>query len=376
MVLVQKELQNAYIGEYVIPQRTFTISRTEQSDMSSWWTYSDDAAWLTAGSTAFDEFFWYSWVRLNSSWVETSEITQTQSWWGWKLDITQLGTLTSGDNVMIKFPKRWVKMTKSWSVVTLSITNEENKSWYQYYAFTRWTTIKDNLYIGAYAMSSWNVSLSWKAPQWWVSPVDFYNNIINTYWVSWYSMLWIYQRWYISALYMMKYGNPDSRTVVGKWYVSWTAVKNTWATNSQINATYWTSNTSDQMKLFWLEDWWWNSIMYVAYCMWDSSRHLIVNQTATLTNSSVYSTDNYPIGLWGAGTSGWFSSIIWTNDCMFLPANANGSETTYYRERTRNQTSRAVCAWANYWQAGWVFTLDYTTTGSTYAENWTRLMKL
>ena len=102
--------------------KTFTISWTEWSNMSSGWTYSDDAAWLTAGDTAFDKFFWYSAVRLNTSWEETAEVTQTTPW---QLDLSQLWTLTSGDNVMIKFPRLWIKMSKSGSVVTLSITEQQ-----------------------------------------------------------------------------------------------------------------------------------------------------------------------------------------------------------------------------------------------------------
>ena len=64
-----------------VKQRTFTISYTEKSDMSSWWTYSDDAAWLTAGSTAFDEFFWYSAVKLNSSWGEQQKWNKSDEYW-------------------------------------------------------------------------------------------------------------------------------------------------------------------------------------------------------------------------------------------------------------------------------------------------------
>ena len=143
--------------------RTFTITRTEKSDMSSWWTYSDDAAWLTAGDGAFDDFFWYSAVLLNTSWVETAEMTQ--SWWVFTGAMTTLGNITSGDNVMIKFPARWIKMTKSWSVVTLSITDDLTKEseWYQYYAFQTWTlaspwTIKDKFYLGAYKWYYWYYS--------------------------------------------------------------------------------------------------------------------------------------------------------------------------------------------------------------------------
>lgn len=360
-----------------VPYRTFTISWEEKSDMSSWWTYSDDATWLTAGSSAFDTFFWYSGVRLNSSWTETAEITQTQSWWGWKLDITQLWTLTSGDNVMIKFPRRWIKMTKSWSVVTLSITNEENKAWYSYIPFTRGTTVKDNLYIGAYALSSGDVSLSWKTPLWMTSPINYYNNIITTYWGNWYSMIGIYQRWYICALYFMKYGNPDSRTVIWPWRVSGGSLATTGGTNSQINATYWTSSNTSQIKLFWIEDFRWNTMMHVAYAKWNASKYLLVNQTATLTDTSdIYNDSNYPVNLYGTAAWGWINTIYWTNDAMFLPTSQWGDWSTYYKERIWCNTSRAVCTGASYTQAGWCITLDYTNYGATYDENWTRLMKL
>ena len=134
--------------EYV--PKTFTISWEEKSDMSSWWTYSDDAAWLTAWDTAFDKFFWYYGCRLDWSWNETAVITQEDSWWAGKLDITQLWTLTSWDNVMIKFPVRWIKMSKSWSVVTLSITEDPNGDGYQYYAFNDHWVRKDSLYLWAY----------------------------------------------------------------------------------------------------------------------------------------------------------------------------------------------------------------------------------
>ena len=60
------EIKNVYVGTTPVKEifvwttkvrpsadtRTFTITRTEKSNMSSWWTYSDDAAWLTAWSTA------------------------------------------------------------------------------------------------------------------------------------------------------------------------------------------------------------------------------------------------------------------------------------------------------------------------------------
>ena len=245
-----------YLWTEYIP-RTFTISWEEKSNMSSGWTYSDDAVWLTAGDGAFDDFFWYSAVLLNTSWVETAEMKQ--SWWVFTGAMTTLGNITNGDNVMIKFPVRWIKMSKSWSTVTLSITEELNKDWYQYYAHRKGSDIKDALYLGAYKMSSWYKSWSWASPLWNQTRYTFRNWVKSAYdgsaWTNRYSQITWFPRNYIIALYMMKYGNPNSTSVVWKWYIdtSISSATTTWWTNSQTSATYWTSSATTQMKLFWLE---------------------------------------------------------------------------------------------------------------------------
>ena len=122
------QVANAYLWENKVwpdakTYNTMTIRWQETSNPEDFFLeYLDDAAELTQGSTAFDEFFGYSAVRLNANWEETAEVTQTTPW---QLDVTQLWDLTTGDNVMIKFPVRWIKMSKSGSVVTLSITKEK-----------------------------------------------------------------------------------------------------------------------------------------------------------------------------------------------------------------------------------------------------------
>ena len=329
------------------PSKTFTISWTEQSNMSSWWTYSDDATWLTAGSTSFDEFFWYSWVKLATDWTETAEITQLASWWYGKLDITQLGTLTSWDNVMIKFPVRWIKMTKSWSVVTLSITDGigRESEWFQYYAFQNTGDIEANasttvatkpLYLWTYlSYTSSNVlkSWSWKTPQWnytiWNAITYAWNN-----W-TWWTITWWYQRMYVNALYMMKYGNPNSQSVVWGWYVWMSSQQTTWYTNSQTNATYWTNYYDKQVKLFWLEDWWGNQYQWVWWMFSDGSKN-IYTALHDFTNSTSTSQSQYKIAGYLA-TSWWcISSILGTNKWLFCPNDtvSNSSFNTYYCDNT------------------------------------------
>lgn len=332
--------------------RTFTISRTEQSNMSSWWTYSDDAAWLTAWDSAFDEFFGYYGCSLNTSGVETAKITQEESWWAWKLDITQLWTLTSGDNVMIAFPVMWIKMSKSWSTVTLSITKELNKSWYQYYAHSTWTlsnhwTPKDVFYLGAYKWySSSDVIKSWSGQ----SPTA--NQTQTTFITrakangSWYNIIGFYQRMFVNCLYMMKYGNPDSQTVVGKWKVAGSTKVDTWGTNNQTNATYGTTSTTEQAKLFWLEDWWGNVSEWIGWICTDGSQNLWTALswfTWAITTSSPYENTGTTIR-----NPSWndLSSIVWSNKWLFAPTDTvrNTSYNTYYCDYVSVRASRVAYA--------------------------------
>ena len=372
-----------YMWREYVP-RTFTISWTEKSDMSSWWTYSDDATWLTAGSTDFDEFFWYSWVRLNTSWVETDEITQSDSWWAGKLDITQLWTLTSGDNVMIKFPLRWIKMTKSWSVVTLSITEDPNKDGYQYYAHCTWTlsspwTPKDQFYLWAYkwyTSSSVLKSWSWQMPTSSQTQATFCTRAKAN--GSGYNIIWFYQRQFVNCLYMMKYGNPNCQSVVWQWNTSpyYSSRLNSWWTNSQTNATYWTSSDTQQSKLFWLEDRWGNfrEFIWGAYTDWNRKLYTQLSWYSwTLTwweYTWVNTSYNYNE----------LSSIVWDNKALFYPTATTGNWNydTYYCDASYigiNNLLYTGGSWSE-WTAGGIFFQSGTSWSWTDVSIGSRLLYL
>lgn len=360
---------------------TFTISWTEQSNMSSWWTYSDDAAWLTAGDGAFDDFFWYSAVLLNTSWAETAEMTQ--SWWVFTGAMTTLWNITSGDNVMIKFPVRWIKMTKSWSTVTLSITKDLNKDWYQYYAHSTWTlsspwTAKDAFYLGAY---KWQVYSSKLKSLSWVKPTG--NQTQSSFCTfakangSWYNIEWFYQRMYIDALYMMKYWNPNSQSVVWQWYVWGNQTVVTWGTNSQTNATYWTASTTVQCRLFWLEDRWGN----ISEFVWG----------AYTNNSNLL----YTMLSWWGGTLSWWettwttisswsydclSSIAGNNKAIFAPISTvnNYNYSTYYCDYIKVYSSAIFYTGGTYGygSSAWIFFFNGASSSDKNSEFGARLMYL
>ena len=343
--------------------KTFTISWTEWSNMASGWTYSDDAAWLTAWDTAFDKFFGYSAVRLNASGVETAKVKQTTPW---QLNLSSLWTLTSGDNVMIKFPRLWIKMSKSGSVVTLSITNnpDAEADWFQYYAHSRWTLSspikKDALYLWAFkAYDSSNVLKSWS----WQSPVVSITqqNCINyarandgNTGSAGYDIIGFYQREFINALYMMKYWNPDCQSVIWRWYTGWSAKVNTGWTVSQTSATYGTTSATQQVKLFWLEDRWGNVNEWIGWMCTDGSENLWTALSWfvwDIKTTSPY--ENTGTTIQHTGTWYDLSSIVWSNKWLFAPTAtvSNTSYNTYYCNLVTVFASRLAFA-GNDWNDG------------------------
>jgi len=375
MTLVQTEPKKIYIGSTEVKKitmrpngtekqirpalKTFTVTFTETSSPSSFNpVYSDDAAWLTAWSTAFDEFFWYSAVRLNTSWVETAKITQAQSWWAGKLDITQLWTLTSGDNVMIKFPVRWIKMTKNGSTITLSITEETGREseWYQYYAFQKTWDIEANasatvatspLYLWTYLSYTDGSTLkSWsgKTPQWsytmWNAITYAWNN------GTWYTITGFYQRELINAYYMMKYGNPDCQSVIGRWFVDWnSAATATWWTNSQTNATYGESTWKYSVKLFGLEDWRGNQNQWIWWIFADASKVMwtaLHDFTASISTSESQYKNTWVTIAW----NGDISAVAGTNKGMFCQTAivSNSNYDTYWCDLGNVNVSRLAFA--------------------------------
>lgn len=357
--------------------RVFTISWEEKSDMSSWWTYLDDAAWLTAGDGAFDDFFWYSAVLLNTSGVETAEMKQ--SWWVFTGAMTTLGNITSWDNVMIKFPVRWIKMTKSWSTVTLSITEELDKDGYQYYAFQQWqtnniTATKDKFYMWTYMWTTDNNKLkSWS----WQQPIRGYTEANYITYAgnngTWYTIEWFYQRMYIAALYMMKYWNPNHRTTIWYWYSyssSYAQTATTWWTDSQTNATYGnTSQTNIQAKLFWLEDRWGSRWEFIWWAYLWTSKVLYTQLSGYSWTTSWWVTTNATIN----GANSYISTIAWTNKAMFAPIATVSSRSYYTDETVANAADRLIYTWDYYRGLFWLYPMQTTDTNN---NAWARLMYL
>lgn len=372
--------------------KTYTITREEKSDMSSWRVYSDDATWMTAWSTDFDKFFWYSAVLLAPDWSEVEEVKQSSPW-TLNMNSFQWALTWTANNVMIKFPRRWVKMSKDWNFVTLSITNDPDKAWFQYYAFTKWTTAKDYLYLWAYEWTLSNddstIATSYSSSDsrlksratltlWTYSPYWEWRIARARGFTAWYSngysLMTIYPRRYICCLYMMKYWNPDSQSVVWMWNVSRQWYQAPWWTNSQTSATYWTSSDEAQIKLFWLEDIRWNVYDYADCWYFNSNNELTVDKT-----NSIFQTSDYATNLWAIWAS-FMKSIDWSNDWMFMNKSSwSWTNTTYYMDSVSSGGGSSLVrfgGWTRSWLNAWIFFMSSSGPNSSWGAYGMRLQYL
>lgn len=398
------EASEIYVGDTKVRPTTqwfwdtITIQWTEALDPAQFNpVWSDWAADAVAWDPRFDDWFWYSAVLLNTSWTVTSRMNQ--EWWEFSWVMSTLWNITSWDNVMIEFPVRWVKMTKSWSTVTLSMTKELNKSWYQYYAFNRNWTIKDNLYLWAYKWSrvsnvlksrSWQAKATSNTWNWvwyislsntttWARDCARANNKSISTWSNWWDEITWYARNYVNAMYMMKYGNPNSQSVVWQWYTWWSSVVNTWWTDSQTSATYWTSSNTVQCKLFWLEDRWGNCYEWLDWAFYNSSTNLRTATTNVLTNTSwSWAIFNQDVPTKSVSWN-YLKAASGTNEWMFAATDLSWSDSTYYCDSFYSTYRRGLCAGGEYntgASAGAFYVNNYTVSADSTVNYGSRLMFL
>ena len=297
-------------------------------------TYADDALDMEVGSAEWDEFFGYYPVLFKdgAEVVKLDPNNYAQDINGNTVDIT------SGDSgdVMVAFPRRGLKMSKSGDIVTISMTDAPNDPDFKYYAHQRGETEKDKFYIGAYkgySKSSKLRSISGVTPT--VNQkIGAFRTLAQANGKSdgngggGYEIGGFFQLTYCQAMYCLKYKNLNCQVAVGQGYVGGSSATKTGNTNTQ-GLNYGTTSNTVQCKLFGVEDMWGNIWEWIDGVVTDSSRNALTatdnfndagtgytNQGATAASDL----SNYP----------WRTKICGTSEKGFISTAAGGSATTYY----------------------------------------------
>lgn len=359
-----------YGGEAKVHTVTCYIdeSLSDPAQMVTYWTDVPYSAW----NSNWDTFFWYYPCLLNTSWEETALLNPND--YSKDTDGNSVN-ITSGDNVMVCFPRLWIKMSKSWTVITLQITNKPNASWFSYLAHSRVNSDKDKFYIWAYkAYNSNNVLKSWS----WVSPTtSISNDNSRTYaranW-TWYEMSAYYQRMFIQCLYVMKYKNLNSQAVIWNWYVGGSSKQTTWATNTS-GMNYWnTSSTTDRVKLFGVEDLWGNVYEWCEWYYWNGSNHYLAYDNFNLTQTNYSTTFTREMWNWG------IQNVYWTSELWFMSSVTWWSWTTYYCDNNISYWPPQIpFVWWRYGMTAndaWIFMMFANNANWVYGDIWARIMYL
>ena len=289
-------------------------------------TYADDAVGMTAGSREWDDFFGHYPVLLKNG-VEVGKLNPDNFA---QFEDGSVADITSGNagDVMIAFPRRGLTISTRDSLLTISMTDDPDNTDFEYNAHTRGTTAKDVFYLGAYkgyVASSKLRSLKGKTIT--------ASQTIGTFRTqaqangSGYDQSGFYQLVFRQAMYLLKYKNLDSQTVVGRGYVDGNSAAIATG-GTETKGMDWGETTGKQhMKLFGLEDFWGNAWEWIDGCVTNSTRNIL-----TATNSFNDSGSGYVDNGQGATANigSYMSKPQGTTKTGFLAKEVSGSNSTYF----------------------------------------------
>ena len=314
-----------------IPWKIMTVTlNLSNSNPATCGSYANDATSMTAGKdvSAWQEFFGYRPCLFKNGkvvgYLNPNDYTKFTD--GSSADIT---SGNAGD-VMIEYPRRGIKISKSGKVVTVSMTDNPNNSDFKYYAHQRGSADKDYFYLGAYVgyVNGGKLrSLSGKYPQvsTTLSQFDTYGKANGTG----YGCIGYYQWLYIQVMYVLQYkGSLDSQNVHG-WGLCKGSTQASGSGNTK-GMMYGTTTTGNPIKLFGLEDVWGNVYHFINNYYANASYHVTTTTDDTITDVNKY-TDRGSYG--GSSYSGGYpTDCMGTTEAGFTGTygNYNGSSSTYF----------------------------------------------
>lgn len=344
--------------------RTMTVQLDlSNSDPTTWATYADDAVDMTAGSDDWDTFFGHYPCILENG-VELGKLNPNN--FAQYEDGTSAPITTLGKDVMICFPRHGIKLEKSGTTLTVSMTSEDNKSGYSYMAHSYKGNSCDKFYLGAYKgyVSGSNLySTSGQTPT--------TNQTIGTFRTyaqnrgTDYEQSAFFQLTYRQVMYLLKYKGQNAQIAVGRGFVDGNSAAHVTGGTNALGMDYGESTGKVQCSLFGLEDFWGNVWEFIDGIYSNSNRQILVadgNYNDTGSNYTDAGTSTF-----SSNISGYMITPNGTNLAGFTQASQTyGSESTYFCDYAYVYAYRLAGfggSWDNAGSAG-VFQLSVDRTAS------------
>ena len=275
-------------------------------------TYEDDAKMMEKGSAAWDDFFETKLVLFKGG----KEVRELQD--------SELNNLKPEDgDVMAKFKRMGLSIKTVEDKVYVTMTDNTDDPNFKYYAHTRGAERKDAFYLGAYLgyeEAGKLRSIKGYEPTGNKTIGDF-RTIAQANGKD-YDQLAFYQRTFIQAMFILKYGSLDSQTALGKGLTNSDKFFNTGGTNGK-GIDFGTANGTDQMRFQYLEDVWGNKVQWCDGCGTASGKFWtgtdkFANNLEGYKSYTVKEIDDFA------------KKVIGNSEEGFVISEDGASETTYY----------------------------------------------
>lgn len=312
----------------VIPPKIMTaVIDQSNSNPLTCITYEDDAKMMEKGSPEWDDFFQSQLVLFKDG----KEVRE--------LEDSELNDLKPEDgDVMVRFPRKGLRIKTVGEKVYVSMTNKTNDPDFKYYAHSRGDSPRDAFYIGAYLGYEESGKLRSITN---VEPVvnkGFFGfrQLVHTAGDG-YEISGFYQLTFLQAMYVLKYGNLDSQTAIGKGLTDGGAggTNTTGMTNSR-GIDYGTQSSTERMRFQYLEDFWGNRFWAIDGIYSGSSCTLL-----TTTDKFDDSYNSYlDTGEKGTEESGYLSQVFGTSELGFIGKTFTGSSSSYYCDNSSTRSDK------------------------------------
>ena len=307
---------------------TVRIDLTD-SNPDTWATYADDAVGMTAGSDAWDTFFGHYPVLLNSSGTELGKL-KTSDFSKYE-DGTSAPITTVGNDVMIGFPKRGIKLSLANNILSVSMTDADSADGFSYKAHSYKGSACNIFYLGAYkgyVSSDKLYSVSGQTPT--------ASQTIGTFRTqaqargTGYEQSGFFQLTYRQVMYMLKYRGQNAQIAVGRGFVDGNSAIYGACGSTNAKGMDWGESTGKYpMCLFGLEDFYGNIYEFIDGIYSNSNRQIYVADGNFNDTGSNYQSAG--TATFSSNISGYMARPNGTNLAGFTPASQTyGSSTTYF----------------------------------------------
>lgn len=346
--------------------RTMTARfNLSDSNPATWGEYLDDAVNMTAGDSAWDEFFGHYPAMIKDGAI-VGELDPSEGYAKY-IDGTAADITSGADgDVMIVFPRRDLRIWKDNEYLYVSMTGKLDKADYDHYAHKYKGNDCDWFALGRYKGYYDGTklrSLSGQTPS-----VDITIGNFRTYAQAGgtgYEQSAFYQLTYRQAMYMLKYLGQNAQIAIGRGYVDGNSAAHITGGTDALGMDYGETTGKVQCSLFGLEDFWGNVKEFIDGIYSDSNRKLFTadgNYNDTGTNYTDANTQSF-----SGNVSGYLKDINGSNIAGFTPSSQSfGTATTYFCDLSSIDRSRLPeygGAW-NYGDYTGVFRLNINTSGS------------